>query len=97
MTEFVGERIQVQKDATSPRPISFKWRGRLYVVAEMLEEWVDAGFGSTPTASRVWYNRHHRRYYVVRTTSGDIFKLYYDYANRKSPTWWLVGKGEESP
>jgi len=95
MTEFVSEKIDVEKDKASPRPLSFKWRGQLYTVVEVLEEWVDAGFGATPPASRVWYNRHHRRYYVVRTSSGDIFKLYFDYANRKSPTWCLVSRGGE--
>jgi hypothetical protein len=94
MTEFISERIEVEKDNASPRPLSFEWRGQDYRVAGVVREWVDVGYGATPPASRTWYNRHHRRYYVVVTSDGDVFKLYYDYANRKSPTWWLVSKGD---
>jgi hypothetical protein len=94
MVEFLGERIDVEKDKTAPRPVSFRWRGRTYIVAEVLQEWVDAGFGDAPPQSRKWYNRHHRRYYVVRTTSGDVFRIYLDYADRGNPAWWLVSKAD---
>jgi hypothetical protein len=90
MTRFIGEKIEVRKAETSPRPTSFTWRDRDYAVAEVVREWVDTGYGSMPPASRTWYNRRHRRYYVVRTPEGELFKLYFDYADRKHPTWWLV-------
>jgi hypothetical protein len=90
MPEFVGERIEVEKDARSPRPVSFKWRGQVYSVAEVLKEWVDTGYGTAPERSRKWFTRRHRRCYVVRTTSGDTFEIYLDYANRRNQTWWLV-------
>jgi hypothetical protein len=96
VTKFVGEKIDVEKGGVPPQPVSFKWRGQTYAVTEVLREWVDAGFGSLPPASRVWYNRRHRRYYTVRASTGEVFTLYFDYAHRKSPTWWLVSSGDES-
>ena len=94
MPEFLGERIEVETGESSPQPVRFRWRGDVFDVAEVVREWVDTGFGATAPASRVWYMRHHRRYYLVRATTGDVFKLYFDYANRKKPTWWLVSRGE---
>ena len=98
MVEFLGEKIEVEKDKAFPRPISFMWRGKLYAVAEVLEEWVDCGFGSTPPGSRKWYNRRHRRYYVVRTSTDEVFEIYLDYAGRRQ-SWWLVKmeKNEAKP
>jgi len=90
MQEFLGERIEVERDEKLPRPVSFKWRGKVHSVADVLQEWVDTGFGTTPERSRKWYNRRHRRYYVVRDSSGDVFELYLDYANRSNQTWWLT-------
>ena len=92
MADFLGERIEVEKDKTSPRPVSFKWRGQVHVVAEVLEEWVDVGFGRIPPGSRRWYNRRHRRYFVIRDSAGDTFEIYLDYADRSNQTWWLVAR-----
>jgi hypothetical protein len=94
MTEFVGESIEVQTAEGSPRPVSFRWRGETHIVAEVLDERVDTGFGSLPVHSRVWYNRRHRRYFDVKDTNGDVFEMYMDYARRTKPTWWLVKKRE---
>lgn len=94
MEEFIGKRIEVQKAETSPTPIHFCWRGEHHDVAEVLDEWVDIGFGSLPPHSRKWYNRRHRRHYVVRDTEGHVFEIYLDYADRRKPTWWLVQRLE---
>ncbi|MHC4575377.1 MAG: DUF6504 family protein [Planctomycetota bacterium] len=90
MEEFIGERIEVEKAQTSPRPVRFSWRGEHHDVVEVLREWVDIGFGGAPPGSRKWYNRRHRRYYVVRDADGCVFEMYLDYADRRKPTWWLV-------
>jgi hypothetical protein len=97
MTEFIGEKIDVARaEGPSPRPLSFTWRGRHYDVAEVLQEWVDTGFGATPPHSRMWYNRHHRRYYIVLTSDGERFKMYFDYADRAHYSWWLVSMDQTS-
>jgi len=90
MEEFIGERIEVAKEATSPRPLRFRWRGEDHDVVEVLREWVDTGFSGLPSRSRKWYNRRHRRCYVVRDAEGRIFEIYLDYANRRKRTWWLL-------
>ena len=90
MGEFISERIEVEKAETSPRPVRFCWRGEQHDVVEVLSERVDIGFGALPPRSRKWYNRRHRRYYVLRDTEGNVFEIYLDYANRRKPTWWLA-------
>lgn len=90
MEEFVGEKIEVEKAETSPRPIRFTWRGENHDVAEVLDEWVDAGFGGLGPRSRRWYNRRHRRHYVVKDAQDKLFEIYLDYANRQKQTWWLL-------
>jgi len=90
MEEFIGERIEVEKAETSPRPVRFCWRGEHHEVVKVLDEWVDAGFGELAARSGKWYNRRHRRYYVLRDAEGHVFEIYLDYANRRKPTWWLA-------
>lgn len=92
--EFISERIEVEKAETSPRPERFCWRGVHHDVVEVLREWVDVGFGGLGPRSRKWYNRRHRRYYVVRDAEGSVFEIYLDYANRQKLSWWLVQRLE---
>jgi hypothetical protein len=90
MDEFVGEKIEVEKSPTGPQPLRFKWRGGTHEVAEILLERVDIGHGDLPSRSRKWYTRHHRRYFRVRDTDGNVFEIYLDYGDRSRPTWWLL-------
>ena len=92
MEEFIGERIEVEKSEASPQPVRFKWRKQIYEVAEVLDEHIDTGYGNLPPSSQNWRTRRHRRYYVVKDSQGDGFKIYLDYSNRKKPTWWLAEK-----
>jgi len=90
MEEFIGEQIEVQQAAESPRPVRFTWRGRVHEVKEILTRRVDTGFGDLPPRSRRWYTRRHRRYYSLRDTEGTVFEIYLDYTDRRKRTWWLV-------
>jgi hypothetical protein len=90
MEEFFGEQIEAEKEEQSPRPLRFTWRGEIHDVMEVLDERVDTGFGGLPRRSRKWYTRRHRRYYVVRDATGDVFEIYLDYSNRQKQSWWLV-------
>ena len=90
MEEFISERIVVEKAETSPQPLRFTWRGEEHEVVDLLREWVDTGFGAVPPHSRKWYNRRHRRHYVVKDAEGHVFEIYLDYSNRQKPTWWLL-------
>ena len=90
MPTFIGEEIEVEQSADSPRPVRFVWRGREHIVTDVLRQYVDAGFGDLPTASRKWYNRRHRRCYVVKDDRGDTFEMYLDYSDRAHKTWRLI-------
>ena len=90
MDEFVGEEIEVQQAARSPRPVRFSWRGRVHEIVEVSRPRVDIGYGDLPARSRKWYTRRHRRYYTVKDADGATFEIYLDYANRRRRTWWLV-------
>ena len=96
MEEFIGEKIVVQQAETSPRPVRFTWRGEDHEIVEVLRQWVDVGFGGVPPRSRRWYNRRHRRYYVVRDPEGQVFEMYLDYGDRQKRTWWLVKRWAEA-
>lgn len=93
MSELVSEQIEVERDERFPQPVSFVWRGETHVVAEIVKEWVDTGYGHVPPRSRKWYTRRHRRYFVVRDQAGDEFEIYFDYGDKRHRTWWLVSKG----
>jgi hypothetical protein len=83
--------LEVERAASAPTPLRFTWRGRVHQVAEVLHQWVDAGYGAGhPGRSRRWYTRRHRRYFVVRDEAGDQFELYLDYADRARQSWWLL-------
>lgn len=75
-------------------PAAFTWRGREYVIAELLQEWHDY---RKRGKSRTLYERERGAYWVkkaegrgswgvgrdfyrVRTESGEIFDIYYDRA-----------------
>jgi hypothetical protein len=88
--QFIGEQIEVEQSPTSPRPLRFRWRGRLHPIVEILHRRVDVGFGDLPARSRKWYTRRHRRYYTVRDAAGEVFEIYIDYSIRTRKTWWLV-------
>ena len=88
--EFIGEEVEVEQSEKRPRPVRFVWRGEEHEVAEVLSVRVDTGFGNHPPRSRRWYTRRHRRYYVVKDTSGAIFEMYLDYADKSHRHWFLT-------
>ncbi|HEX9750928.1 MAG TPA: DUF6504 family protein [candidate division Zixibacteria bacterium] len=98
MTKFVGERITVTTQGEIPAPVTFRWNKSVFTVAEIIVSWFDWGFPAG-AMQRDWKTRRHRRYYRVRTDSGDIFEIYFD---RKTPSgtgeWYLYQKldGDES-
>ena len=92
MDEFVDEPIEVQQEASSPRPRRFKWRGQWHEVAEVVRQFVDTGFGEMPPRSRKWYTRRHRRHYILRDRDGGQFHIYLDYSNRARLRWILVNR-----
>jgi hypothetical protein len=96
--EFYAEEIEVrfdQEPVLEKRPgppAAFTWRGREYVVVELLKEWHDyRKRGKTRSfyekeRGSYWVKSGQRRgswgvgrdYYRVRTATGEIFDIYYD-------------------
>jgi hypothetical protein len=77
-TEFVGRPIEVRTTGEVRVPASFRLEDREYEVAEVLEAWQDHGFGMASPLKKNWRLRHHRNYYRVRTTEGEVYELYLD-------------------
>jgi hypothetical protein len=95
MTErFFGRQIEVTTSGNIKSPVSFKMDDHEYVIAEILESWPDYGFGRSITGRKRWWQRHHRNYFRVKTTGGDVYEIYYDRGvNLKNPEfkkWFLT-------
>ncbi len=82
MDEFIGREIQVHCEGSVKIPVAFRLDDREYQVEAIVDEWQDWGFGKTDR-QRNWRTRHHRNYYRVRTTEGELFEIYCD---RPQPT-----------
>ena len=97
MDEFLGREIEVEQAAASPRPVRFVLAGQVHAVAQVLREYVDISHGGVGPRSRKWYNRRHRRHFVVRDSAGAVFDIYLDYANRAHKSWWVLKKLAATP
>ena len=85
--QFLGKEIQVITGGEVKAPTAFTLDQRQYAIAEILREWQDHGYGPTAIGRRKrWWERRHRNYYLVKTTDGELFEIYYDRgANLKHP------------
>lgn len=75
---FFGKQIDVATEGDVLRPVSFVLDGEEYLVQHIMASWADYGFGEGPRRKHRWWERHHRNYYRVRTTSGRTFEIYHD-------------------
>ena len=91
---FFGQEIQVEVEREVRRSASFRLEGREYVIGEILAAWADYGFGDDPLRRKRWWQRHHRNYYTVRTTGGEVFEIYHDRGtslkNSKYKKWYVA-------
>ncbi len=76
--QFFGREIEVTVSGEVKIPASFRLGEQEYVISEIIEAWSDHGFGRSPLRRKRWLQRHHRNYYRVKTTQGEIFEIYYD-------------------
>ncbi len=76
--QFFGQEIEATVSGEIKVPSSFRLGDREYVISNILEAWHDYGFGRLPLRRKRWWQRHHRNYYRVRTTEGEVFEIYYD-------------------
>jgi hypothetical protein len=91
---FFGRQIEVTTGGDVKLPVSFRLDGREHVIAEILESWPDHGFGKSSAGPKRWWQRHHRNYYRVKTSEGNVYEIYYDRGtNLKHPElkkWFLT-------
>jgi hypothetical protein len=94
---FFAKAIKVTSREGVKEPVSFRIDDKEYTVTEVMEFWPDSGFGTSET-SKTWRTRHHRSYYRVKTTAGEIYEMYYDRGtNLKHPEyrkWYLTQRLE---
>ncbi len=112
--EFYADEIEVrfeQEPVLEKKPgvpSAFTWRGREYVIVELLKEWHDyRKRGKTRTLyererGSYWVKKSERHgswgvgrdNYRVRAASGEIFDVYYDRApkGRKRTGQWILSR-----
>lgn len=95
---FIGEAIEPVPGTQDTRGMSrgapglpqrFRWRGREYAVAAVLETWKETG-DCTHGSGEQYVRRH---WFRIRTTSGEEMRLYFERRARSSrerkKRWWL--------
>jgi hypothetical protein len=91
--QFIGRQVNVTTEGEVRVPVSFRLDEREYLITDILDSWHDYGFGKSPARRRRWWQRHHRTYYRVKTTEGDIFEIYFDRGTKldqvKRNMWFL--------
>ena len=75
---YFGRQIEVTTGGDVKVPVSFRLDDREYIIVEVLESWPDHGFGSSAAGRKRWWQRHHRIYYRVKTSDGEVYEMYYD-------------------
>ena len=87
-------------------PVGFSWRGTDYRIVEMLQEWHD--YTRKGRMARNMQPQHAQRasqqgswgvgrdYYIVKTASGQLFKIYFDRSTRdvdhRKGGWYIWGE-----
>ncbi len=87
-THFIGEDIEVRFEHQPGPPSAFVWRGAEYPISKVEQA------SLVIDRNRRWWQRRHRDIYVVRTASGEVFKLYRHRGPGKR-YWRLVERIEE--
>lgn len=89
--EFICERIKVNYNPQGFGIESFIWRGKEYIIKEIISSWQDWKFSNALSGKRTWLQRHHRNYFVVKTDTNEVFELYLDRKGNKRD-WILLKK-----
>jgi hypothetical protein len=85
VAEFLGRQIEVTVGGEVKTPVAFRLGGQEHRIAEILDVWQDHGFGLAEPLRKNWRLRHHRNYYRVRTSEGEVFEIYMDRGSLKHP------------
>ena len=93
--QFFGRQINVTTKGEVKVPVSFRLDDREYAIADILDSWHDHGFGKSSAHRKgKWWQRHHRSYFRVKTTEGEVFEIYFDRGTKleqiKRNKWFLA-------
>lgn len=91
-TKLISEKIGVEMEARGGglrEPVAFTWRGKRYEIRQLVNAWVDTGFGAGEK-TRTWYNRRHRNYYRVEADDGQIYEFYLDRSGQRRD--WVLAR-----
>ena len=117
MSELYTDEIEVrfEKEPTVEKrpglPAAFTWRGREYVIVELVKEWHDY---RKRGKSKAFYEKERgsywaraskrqgswgvgRDYYRVRTEVGEVFDIYFDRApkGQKRKGQWILSRRQK--
>ncbi|MDI6860480.1 MAG: hypothetical protein QMD25_00480 [Caldisericia bacterium] len=83
MDIFISEKILVELNNIGV-PVSFIWKNEKFLIDKILyeERKIDL--------KRKWYQRRHKKIYIVKTTEGRIFEIYKSLGFRKRE--WILYK-----
>ncbi len=70
MTRVVDRPLDPPVLDAQRRPLRFRWAGRSYLVAEVLDSWQDVGAW--------WEGEAEKTFWRVETAGGGIFELWQD-------------------
>ena len=71
MPEFISEEIEVRFTEKPGPPTSFVWRGVEHAITEIEDMRTVLDYQKT------WWLRRHRDHYVVKTDTGEAFRIYF--------------------
>ena len=93
---LIARPIEVETAGQVRTPVAFTLAGRRHEVEHVLEMWQDHGFGRAAPLKKNWRLRHHRNYYRVRTTEGEVFEIYLERSRvglrHGKPRKWYVSR-----
>jgi len=75
---YFGRQIEVTTGGDVKVPVSFRLDDHEHIITEVMESWPDHGFGRSAAGRKRWWQRHHRNYFRVKTTDGEVYEMYYD-------------------
>jgi hypothetical protein len=88
--QFISEPITVARDEKSGEPVSFTWKGREYLIEEIIAAWPDWGFSAGAPKRKSWRMRRHRNFYRVETRDGAVFEIYHDRGLKPDGGKWFL-------
>jgi hypothetical protein len=92
MAEFIGREIEVTVGGETKAPVAFRLGDQEHEIAEILDAWQDHSFGLAEPLRKNWRLRHHRNYYRVKTSEGQVFEIYLDRGSvkhRERRRWYV--------